>query len=334
MKKEKNHLIQCVRGLICFMVVQNHMWPQQNWFYYLVWGIAGPSMGLLLLISGYFMYTEAGEQQLARLKKKSWGTFLLTAQVLLFYYIVKFVPMLLTGNLSEYIAKYLAPGELVKLIFPNSTVVCGPMWYMVSLLYSSLLLYVLVKYKWAEKVWVAVPFLLFVSLCFSGGVPAFPSAANPEYARFFLLHGFPFVLSGFLFHQHQEKLLGYLKPVLKPAVGVLLYVLMVLEAVALGCNVLSVSSILSSFWWLAFALQHPSVGKGSFLEEVGTKDSVHIYLIHWCFTSVAVRLLNAFGTLPWMVAHGTAVVIWLLCIALSRLYLYVKSRSAALKLGV
>lgn len=324
MRREKNYLIQCYRGLICFLVVQNHMWPLENWFYHLVWGIAGASMGLFLLISGYFMYTEVEEKQLPRLKKKIWGTFVLTVQVLLFYYIVKLIPMAATGELSDYASKYLAPGELFKLIFPNSTAICGPMWYMVSLLYSTILLYGLVKYGLEKKAGILVPFLLLICLCLSGEFHGLFSGLAPEYARFFLIHGFPFVLSGYLFHKYQTTVLQRIQSYVKLPLLVLLYVVASLWSTVVGCNVISLASILLSFALLVFAILHPKIGQGSFLERVGTNNSVHIYLMHWCFTSVAVRLLNHFPSMHWTVPYIVAVLIWLLCIGLSQMYLSIK----------
>lgn len=329
MSEEKNHLIQCYRGIICFLVIQNHMWPVQNWFYHFTWGITGASMGLFLLISGYFMHTQIEEKQLERLKKRILDTFLLTVQVLGFYYIIKLIPMAVTGNLSDYISKYLAPTKLFQLIFPNSTVICGPMWYLISLLYSTILLYVLVKFRLEEKIGCFIPLLLFLCLCLSGEFKAVLPKVAPEYARVFLIHGFPFILGGFLFHKHEAEILKRIKPYLKPQLLVLFFAAVSLESTVVGCNVLSVSSILFSFSLLSFAILQPQIGMGTFLERVGTQNSLHIYLIHWCFTSMAVRVLSRFPSMHWAVTYFVAILLWLLCIVLSQIYLFIRGHCVA-----
>lgn len=322
--KERNSCIELYRGVICLLVVLNHMWPVQNFFYHCLWGVTGATMALFLMISGYFLYTPSEEKLLPRLAKRIRSIFLLSIQTLGFYYGIKLAVMLPRGQFSEFSEKYLAPGELLKLLFPNSTSICGPMWYLLSLLYSIILISVLVRLRFVDKVKWCIPCLLLVCLILSGEFGAAFPYANPEYARFFLIHGFPFVLSGFLIHQYQEKLLSTFDRLIQPWTILLLIAAGIVESCFAGCNVITVSSSMTAVLFLLFALKNPTFGNRSILTQIGTKDSLHVYLTHWCLTSVATRALQQFPSLPWVITYLAGIVIWLVCIALSRSYIALK----------
>lgn len=323
MAKEKNYLIEFYRGIISLLVIHNHLWPEQNALYYLVWGCTGTTMALFFMISGYFLYSENAKSMPGRLKKRIRKQFLLTVEALAFYYIIKLVPMALSGNLSGYAEKYLAPPVLLKLLFPNSTIICGPMWFMVSLLYTMILIYVLIRLDLLDKAAYLVPVLLVICLGLSGEFGHLLPAVETEYARFFLIHGFPLVMTGYLIHKHEKVLLRKLGPYIKLPLLAVLSLSVTLVSSHVGINPLTFFAILLGAAFLLYALLHPDLAKDSPVAEIGTKDSLHIYLMHWCITSPAVSLMQRLHLTHWIMPYLAAPVIWLFCVLLSRIYIRV-----------
>ncbi|MBR7044828.1 MAG: acyltransferase [Lachnospiraceae bacterium] len=323
MNKDKNYLIEFYRGIIALLVIHNHLWPEQNALYYLIWGCTGTTMALFFMISGYFLYTENRQKMEGRLRKRIRRQFALTAEALAFYYLIKLIPMAVSGRLPEYAEKYLAPQVLLRLVFPNSTLICGPMWFMVSLLYTMILIYVLLRLDLLDKATCLIPLLLLICLGLSGEFGSLLPRVETEYARFFLIHGFPLVMTGYLIHKHEQVLLEKAGPFIRLPLLAVLSLAVTMVSARVGINPITFFAIPFGAALLVFALLHPEWGRKSPVAEIGTKDSLHIYLMHWCFTSPAVSLMQRLHLTHWIMPYLAAPVIWLFCVLLSRIYIRV-----------
>lgn len=328
MRGKRNHLIQCYRGIICLLVVITHVAPEKNWFYALFWGITGSSMELFMLISGYFMYSSSEEKQLPRLKARISSSFILAVESILFYYVIKFIIMVPTGNWADYYERYLQPKMLFRLIFPNTVAVCGALWYLLALCYSTILLYFLVKHKLEKKFLVLTPVLLLASTFFSGEFDSIihitlSDGSLSDYQRIFLTNAAPFMLFGFLIHKYEDVILERFRKYINWFVPIA-YLLVLVEDQIVGYIGITILSPLVSLSLFLFALVHPELGEGSFLEKVGNENSLHVYVVHWVFAIPAFHFFQE-HSYHWLLTYAASFGVWFICIAVSKVYIEGKS---------
>lgn len=325
MKSKRNHLIQCYRGIICIVVIIAHVKPVHNWFYAPFWGIAAATMELFMLIGGYFLYADSEEKQLPRLKRRIRSSFVLAAEAIALYYVLKLAIMLPKGQMGEYYQRYLHPRILFGMIFPNTIGVCGPLWYLVAMFFSIAALYVLIKHKWEEKFLVVTPVLVLICIFLGGEFRSFASSGLfqmdlREYERFFFINSLPFMLYGFLIHRYQQTILERIGKYINPWSLLAVYLLTLAEHQVVGYIGPTFASPFFSLGLFLFALMNPDIGAGSFIEKVGDENSLHIYILHWIFIIPVEPYLSS-HSYPWPAAYAAGIGIWLGCIVLSKMYI-------------
>ncbi|MBR7044827.1 MAG: acyltransferase [Lachnospiraceae bacterium] len=327
-KDNRNHLIEVYRCILSFLVVLTHCGlqmeaPGRRW----IWSMIETSMPLFFMISGYFLYSPDESRVLKGLKKRAVKMAKLTAGTIGAYYVILFIMNYLTHDMETYLNNYCTPKVFFNMIFVNIPEICQPMWFLISMTYALAFMYLAAKKGLLDILCRCVPVLLAVNLLLSGNFNRFlPVQFDGFYARFFLFFAMPFLLMGYMVHRHQEKILSSVSPGKVICIILLTEMISGIEAELIGVNPLLLFMIPSAFFTLILALHFPQIGKGSIMEKIGTRNSLHIYLIHRILI-LGIWKLPIYGYLPDdLIRILSAVIIFTAAVILSESYLYVTER--------
>lgn len=268
--------------------------------------IAGITVPVFFMITGYFLYGEDRTQVCSRLRASVGKVIPIILILQVFYYMLGPIE----GSFSETYMLYF------KWIFMGQNPNGGHLWYLTALLQGLLTLWLFVYFIGERWVWVLIPlwgleilqgeyrFLLF-------GQESSMMSAN------FIFYALPCLAMGFVIHRHEARFLSVFscwKYVYVGAVALSLFNSFVLP---IACERLSVllhpwlriAMILSVF---LSALETPGCGRGSLLERIGKEFSGNIYYWHGLFVFVFARVplpsYDELGTiyvfiLSWIVAY-------------------------------
>lgn len=327
-KKERNRLIQVYRCILSFEVVLVHtgvdlISPGHKW----IWALIEISMPLFFIISGYFLYTDQEQKMLSTLRRRMHAMIQLSVTAIVAYYLILLVANALQGDMANYYQSYCRPRVIVDLFLFNIPQICQPLWFLVSMSYALVLMYVMMRLRKLEILYRFVPLLLIINLILSGELNRIlPVQFDGFYARYFLFFATPFLLIGMLIHRHQEKILSSFSNSHIMGLCLLFCILSGIEGELIGTNALLVFEIPAAIFWFLLALKNPNVGKNSVWERIGTRNSLHIYVMHRIFV-LFVWKLEPYSPLPVTATKLIeCVFIFVGCIFLSECYLCSKER--------
>lgn len=328
-KDNRNHFIEVFRCFLSFVVVLTHVGlqmeaPGRKW----IWSMIETSMPLFFMISGYFLYSPDKERVLAGLKKRAVKMAKLTAGTISAYYVILLIMNYLTHDMETYLNNYCTPRVFFNMIFVNIPEICQPMWFLISMTYALAFMYLAAKKGWLDTLCRFVPVLLLINLILSGEFNRLlPYQFDGFYARFFLFFAMPFMLIGYMIRRHQEKILAVFTPAKVICLIIVCEILSGLEAELINVNPLLFFMIPSSIFTLILALHFPQIGKGTVMERIGTRNSLHIYLVHRILI-LGIWKLPIYGYLPDdLMCFITAAIIFTISILLSESYLFVAEKA-------
>lgn len=327
-QKERNHFIQVYRCLLSLMVVFVHtgvdlVTPGHRW----IGAIIEISMPLFFIISGYFLYAPEEGKMLSILRRRAFSMIKLTLTAIVAYYLILWLANALQGDLQNYYHSYCSLIAVVDLIVFNIPQICQPLWFLVSMSYALLMIYIVVRFRKLEILCQLIPVLLMINLLLSGELNwIFPVQFDGFYARYFLFFAVPFLLIGFLIHKHQEKIISTLSLSCTAGLCLLFCILSGIEGELIGTHALLVFEIPAAIFFFILALEYPNAGKDSIWERIGTRNSLHIYIVHRIFVLFFWKI-EPYSPLTEEATKLVACVsIFAGCILLSECYLHFKER--------
>lgn len=327
-KKERIHSIQVYRCILSYFVVLVHTGvdltsPGHRWW----GGIVEISMPLFFIISGYFLYTEKEEQLPALLQKRLAAMAKMTVSALCGYYVILWIANALQGDLANYWQSYCTPSVLVLLFVFNIPQICQPLWFMISMCYALVLFYFAAKYRKLRVLKKLIPLFLVINLVLSGELnQVLPVQFDGVYARYFLFFAVPFLLIGMLIRKHKTKLEALFSKPLTIGLCLLFTVLSAVEAEIIGTQALLIFEIPAAVCFFLLALQYPQFGRGTVWEQIGTRNSFHIYIMHRIIV-LAYWKVEPWIPLPQLPTKVLASLgIFFFCVLLSECYIRIKGR--------
>lgn len=244
--KTENTTLHAVKALACFSIVSLHfLMPGEFGVFYQI--VARFAVPFFMMLSGYFSFNISREKVKYRLKQM----LLLTIASLIFYSIVHFIDLVLSGELAEKMAT-IDLSDFANFFFFNSPrdligSAATPTWY-----------------------------LLALAFCIEF------NTNSTLYYRNFLFMGLPFFIMGMQFAKYRERILAYdLSSVRKWAISLGIIGLILLEYCFMGTeHDLYPSTLLSSSAIFLYAVRNGSNIDVPILNNIAKRYATMIYIIH------------------------------------------------------
>lgn len=317
-KKEKNYFLFFLEGFACINVIFIHcMFP--SWLGVLVCGLARFAVPLFFIVSGYYLVPDNmnRKQRTERFRKKCINTGYILALAFLFYLLWRFVYLLLTSGLEaalQYIYIYLQPRHILSMLLLNDyTAFGGHLWYLGAVLYCYLIFLATDTERMESIARWMIPLLLGIHLlgrimCGFFGVESIFDIPVYILFRNWLFMAFPFVLTGYVIQKKQDMILQH-------TTAKRLFFLF-LTGVLFTCaeNVfvylktgedreLYVGTLLMTISMFLFALQNFRKPTISWVETIGERHLLFIYIIHLAVIEATNIILSVCGVNHFTMIH-------------------------------
>ena len=273
--KTENTTLHAVKALACFSIVSLHfLLPGEFGVFYQI--VARFAVPFFMMLSGYFSFNISREKVKYRLKQM----LLLTIASLIFYSIVHFIGLVLSGELAEKMAT-IDLSDFAEFFFFNSPrdligPAATPTWYLlaISYIYGLYLLF----YKYFHRLTTFGVSLILLALAFCIEF----NTNSTLYYRNFLFMGLPFFIMGMQFAKHRERILAYdLSSARKWAISLGIVGLILLEYCFMGTeHDLYPSTLLSSSAIFLYAIRNGTNIDGPILNNIAKRYATMIYIIH------------------------------------------------------
>lgn len=299
MNMERNYAIDFIKFFAILAVVVIHTFPSNGQLgYFILDNLARFAVPFFFAASGYLFGLKVMNTPESAAYFKRYVVKLLKIYVswLLFYMIYDVIKLLLSGgNIAEY-AKNLTP---LNLIYYGEGTSGYQLWFVISLVWSTIILYVFYRLK-------KVPLLLAVSFCLNllglfgqsysifDPLPVSTTRAALYISLFYTTLGFWFARNKSILSWPKSTyfFLFFIFTVLQFAEG---YILEKWLDARHGEYFLS--TIFLTFFLFAFTMRNPQLGKGRLLTKIGA-NSLGIYAIHVFFIDIVDILFKMLGLKP------------------------------------
>jgi transmembrane protein len=273
--KTENTTLHAVKALACFSIVSLHfLLPGEFGIFYQI--VARFAVPFFMMLSGYFSFNISREMVKYRLKQM----LLLTVASLLFYSIVHFIDLVLSGELAGKIAT-IDLSDFADFFFFNSPrdligPAATPTWYLLAISYIYGLYLLFYKYFHHLTTFGVSLILLALAFCIEF------NTNSTLYYRNFLFMGLPFFIMGMQFAKYRERILAYdLSSAREWAIGLGIIGLILLEYCFMGTeHDLYPSTLLSSSAIFLYAIRNGTNIDVPILNNIAKRYATMIYIIH------------------------------------------------------
>ncbi|SFR76723.1 acyltransferase family protein [Anaeromicropila populeti] len=275
-QSEKNHAIDCMRTIAAFLVICVHLpFPEPVGSKVILFAqIAVP---FFLVICGYFCYREEESEFIVRLKRQIKKIFILFLIANILYVAVAVIAEHTSaGNLIWFRQHYLTKQNLFDFLIYNQSPFGDHLWYLGSLLYALIIMYVLCKIKISKYALFFAPVLLgcYIYLANTGDLEFY-------IYRNCLIVTLPYFMMGCLIRRYEKKFLPKIHGLVFVGLVVVLSITNILEFYYYQTLARTfVSAELLIYMLVLLLLKYPRLGKGSVVEAIGAKYSLFIYIFH------------------------------------------------------
>lgn len=286
---KREHLIDCMRLLMAFLVVFIHA-PFGGKAGELVFCFGKAAVPFFIVVSGYFCYSIKREQFAARLKKQAVRLFMLCAGANFLYVYLYLIGGKL-GWMAADLPRLVTEKSLVGLYLYNQSPVADHLWFLGSLFYALILLLVLVKLRIDRFIMPIAPILLGIYIVLS-----YIGKGDAIMYRNALLVTLPYFMMGCLIRKYRDKILSFAKPSVFNITTVIFVALVVAEYIMRkDRNVPYLSIEVLIYFIVIFCLRYSKVGKGSPIEWLGSKCTLFVYIVHMSVLWVLWYLFTGFS---------------------------------------
>jgi peptidoglycan/LPS O-acetylase OafA/YrhL len=268
-----------------------------------IYALAVLAVPLFFMISGYFLYNKNP----TKIRQNAKKSVIKLLKIFVIWQVAYFVfTGVLNGDFVEQVSS-LSIYNFWNLLFFNQPLLDGlVLWFVLALLYSAGLFYLMSSIKRFDILFMVGAFgyalgLIFVQ--YSSFFHLVPIDADLFQLSWFM-QGLLFVSVGFYIAKYQDKLLNI--PIKKFAISAaVIFLAYIFEILVLrSLNVPTVSSVflpILAGMILLFAIRQPRVDFWK-LSSVGLKYSLYIYLIHVPLKRLLYKVMGE----PWVLDHSSA----------------------------
>ena len=278
--KIRNYTLDGLKFFFAIMVILVHF-PLDGEVGHICSNIGICGVILFFLISGYKSYDEddniASKNILRRLKRN--GITLLI--MLLIYLIFTIIFKILTEDFGSFIDQLANPWTFPRIILFGdlSFINADPLWFMVALIFSYLILYILHKEKSMKYAYYLLPLFIISRIILECYVNTFNT--DWHYSSFFLASGFPIMLFGSFIAKNKEKFLK--APLYVTIILTIISTALMLVTIhfrVFGFDIAQIFKIWCMVELFILALKLPGQ-KETLIAKLGRKYSAYIYLFHF-----------------------------------------------------
>ena len=296
---QRNYTMDVLKAIFAICVILVHFpFPGDIGTVFSTIGITG--VIFFFLNSGYHAYDIDDNKACKKIMGRFKRNLKITLIVLGIYLVLMTLEAVIGGYFDEYLGYYTNPWLVPRILLLGdfSFMKADQLWFMVALLYSYLILFLLHKFKIAKYSYYALP----IFLIFRIGVETYVNTAGADWhlTSFFLASGFPIMLLG---HYLRAKKEAFLKAPL--------YVTIILTVISISLmyatvyvNVFDINCAQFFKIWTAFelfilALKVPGSKEVPVIGVIGRKYSLYIYLFHFLIGIIIVDIFYIVGMPDW-----------------------------------
>ena len=297
---KRNYTLDALKAFFAIMIITVHF-PFSEELGHICSNIGICGVILFFLISGYSSYDEdddvASSNILKRFKRN--GTMFLI--VVGIYAVLATGVRIISGELNEFTAELSDPWRFPRLFLLGdlSFILGDPLWFMVALLYSYLILYLLHRLKIMKYAYYTIPLFLAFRIVVECYVNTYP--VDWHYSSFFLASGFPIMLLGNFIACKKEAFLKaplYVTIILTIVSTAMMFVTIHIRA--FGYDVAQIFKIWCMVEIFILALKLPGKKEIPILSKFGRKYSAYIYYFHNIVGRILLLLLYLLPSQWWV----------------------------------
>ena len=315
---EKVHSIDCMRAIAAFLVVCIHI-P-----FYGTGGSVAIAYGKIavpffLVVCGYFCYRTDKEEFSKRLKKQIKKIAILAVLSNVLFLIFDILLQFFFSNNSVFdIKQYFTSEKWFDFAVYNQSPFADHLWYLGSLLYALIIIWVLCKFKLVNYIMFLAPLLL---LCY---ILPLRAGGNMIVWRNCIMVSVPYFLFGCIIRRYQKFLTRLNRWILPSIITVLIITNYIEFTIYNSVAPPFISAELLVIALVLFMLKHPSIGKNTILEKIGREYSLFIYIFHMSIVILMFRWYET-GSMPDFLLYCAPVVVFVLSLVAAFLYKSVKN---------
>lgn len=273
-KGDRQHLIDCMRLFMAFLVVCIHapLPGKAGELFFVVGKVAVP---FFLVVCGYFCYRDSKEEFLVRLTRQAKRMFLLCVTANFLYFYLHLFMQFKAGNVVN-IASLMTPSAIRNLFLYNMSPVADHLWFLGSLLYAIVFMIVITKLDIESKIMNLAPLLLIIYVYLS-------TKGTGDYFvyRNCILVGFGYFAMGCLLRSHQDSIRKTFQPIWIDLTALVCFILVFVEynqRKTLSVPYLSIEILV--YLIVLVGINHARIGKGTIIEWLGSKCTLFVYIAH------------------------------------------------------
>lgn len=278
---KRNYTLDALKFIFALFVILVHFpFPGEVGLICSNIGICG--VILFFLISGYSSYNKDDDialKNILRRFKRNGITLLIVVAIYLVYTILE---KLLYGGFNEFVQELADPWRFPRLILlcDLSFIKGDPLWFMIALLWSYIILYFLHKYKVKKYAYYLLPVFILSRVFVECYVNTY--GTDWHYTSFFLTSGFPIMLLGNYIHCKKDAFLKaplYVTIILTIVTTAMMFVTIHIRA--FDYDIAQIFKIWCMVELFILALKLPGKKEIPLLSKLGRKYSAYIYLFHF-----------------------------------------------------
>lgn len=280
----RNSLLNYIKGCACICVIFMHAcFPGITGR--IIYQIAQFAVPVFFMISGYFSY-DRHENHVQRIVKRIRRISVITIVSVSIYFLYTLFVMLQADCVGQWFATFTDYKWWINLLlFGNLDIVgCAHLWFLIALIYSYLILWLLISKKWDKYINKLLPILIMMRIVISVMVLSFNLSWH--YRGNFLVGGLPWLLLGYYFASSKDlyKKIANKKLMIAGICGVLFSIFFV--SLPFTIDLSEVGTIVFSSSLFLLAVKNPTKSVNLKIEKLGDTYSLYVYIIHILLISI------------------------------------------------
>lgn len=277
----RNKVLDAAKAVAAYSVVLLHVrFPGRTGE--LINALARFAVPFFFMVSGYFCFKTKEEDVLKKMPGKVRHILVLIGVSYPFYILWGCIQNTIEGkSVAVWLKKIITPVYIENFFrYNSSSTVRSHLWFLPALLYCYLIFWAVAKCRAYRIAYIMIPVLLAGHIWMDGGRFLFGNEYRVMEFRNFLFTGLPFFMLGHFIHRNEEILRKRLSGFLCLSFVFLGAAVTIAEFFMIGRMELYIGSIFMSVGIFLFAVFCSNLSVPAFLERVGEKYTLIIYILH------------------------------------------------------
>ena len=278
--KSRNYTFDFLKAVFALSIILVHFpFPGVVGTIFSTIGICG--VIFFFLISGYSSYNKDDEQASKNILKRFKRNLKILIIAMLIYFVLIMLERIVAEDFDGFLNGFKNPWLVPRLLLLGdfSFITADPLWYMVALLYSYLILYVLHRFKVMKYAYYALPILILIRV----GVETYVNSYDVDWhiSSIFIASGLPIMLLGNYIAYKKDVFLK--SPLISNIIIFIVSAIMAIITAIFDVGNLNIAQpfkIISMLELFLIALKLPGKREFGIIGKIGRLYSLYIYLFH------------------------------------------------------